>query len=284
MPRKYKPVTCNKTDFMKLLQLSKDQSKPRLSKRAQMVLQCIQGKQIKDIAIEFGERPNTVILWRDRFSKEGPDGLFNLPRGKHANVYGSDFKNRLLLALDSSPPDGYERWTGGLLAVKLGVPPDVVWRYLRKEKINLREISPAGNPGTGNPETPKEDYTVTLHFQLRKDKLMNQNTNPPSPNSSPEEKMDLEIIARIKGKDGTVIEKKVCLDQVLPSVFDFDLSTKEGFLRDFDTLEKAVLTARNQVAADLTEGYMEAASKKKGQRREKGTAVLCRSRTGQASL
>lgn len=264
MPRKYKPVTCSKKDFITLLQLSNDPSKPRLSKRAQMVLQCIQGKQIKDIAIEFGERPNTVILWRDRFSKEGPEGLFNLPRGKHANVYGPDFKNRLLLALDSSPPDGYERWTGGLLAVKLGVSPDVVWRYLRKEKINLREIPPAGNPGTGIPEAPKDDYIVTLHFQLRKDKLMDKKTNQPSPNSSSEEKMDLEIIARVKDKNGTVIEKNVCLDQVLPNVSDFDLSTKEGFLRDFDALEKAVLTARNQAAAELAEGYMEAASKKNG--------------------
>ena len=33
----------------------------------------------------------------------------------------------------------------------------------------------------------------------------------------------------------------------------FDISTREGFLRDFDLLEKAVLKARNQIGADAAD-------------------------------
>ena len=43
---------------------------------------------------------------------------------------------------------------------------------------------------------------------------------------------------------------------------DFDLSTREGFLRDFDLLEKAVLKARNQIGADITDEILDGTLKK----------------------
>lgn len=42
--------------------------------RALMVLRCIEGEQIKDIAADLHERPNTVILWKNRFSANGITG------------------------------------------------------------------------------------------------------------------------------------------------------------------------------------------------------------------
>ena len=42
----------------------------------------------------------------------------------------------------------------------------------------------------------------------------------------------------------------------------FDLSTRDGFLRDFDLLEKAVLKARNQIGADITDELLDATLKK----------------------
>ena len=50
--------------------------------------------------------------------------------------------------------------------------------------------------------------------------------------------MDLEITAKITVKDCNVIEKKICLADAIPGFDDFDFSTREGFLRDFDTLER----------------------------------------------
>lgn len=43
----------------------------------------------------------------------------------------------------------------------------------------------------------------------------------------------------------------------------FDLSTKEGFLRDFDLLEKAVLKARNQIGAEAADEILKGALKKR---------------------
>lgn len=42
----------------------------------------------------------------------------------------------------------------------------------------------------------------------------------------------------------------------------FDISTREGFLRDFDLLEKAVLKARNQIGADATDEILKGMLKK----------------------
>ena len=135
MSKRYKPVNYSKTDIIELDRIATSSDDQRLSMRARIILACIEGRQIKDIAAEFNERPNTVILWRRRFDEQGIQGLYNLPRGKNANRYGSDLKNRVLLLLGETPPDGEPRWTGELLSKKLSVPATVIWRLLRKEGI-----------------------------------------------------------------------------------------------------------------------------------------------------
>lgn len=75
-------------------------------------------------------------------------------------------------------------------------------------------------------------------------------------------KVKMEFIARITDSDGQVIEKVVTAADGIPSSDDFDLSTKEGFLSDFDSLEKVTLEARNKIAEDIMDGYLEVISKK----------------------
>lgn len=95
-----------------------------------------------------------------------------------------------------------------------------------------------------------------------------KNTSENNQNDHPgNERMDLEIVARIKGKDGTMIEKTVRIDGAIPNVYDFDLSTKDRFLKDLGELEQAVLSARNQMAEGLAENYLGTVSKKTGIRR-----------------
>ena len=50
-------------------------------------------------------------------------------------------------------------------------------------------------------------------------------------------KSKVEFIARIVNPDGQVIEKTVTSYNELPSLEDFDLETKAGFLKDFDKLD-----------------------------------------------
>ena len=80
-------------------------------------------------------------------------------------------------------------------------------------------------------------------------------------------KVKMEFIARITDSDGQVIEKVVTAADGIPSSDDFDLSTKEGFLSDFDSLEKATLEARNKIAEDIMDGYMEVISQKKNKKK-----------------
>lgn len=75
-------------------------------------------------------------------------------------------------------------------------------------------------------------------------------------------KARIEFIARITDADGKVIEKTVSASDGFKSSDDFDLSTREGFLADFDALEKAVLEARNKAAEEISSGFLELASKK----------------------
>lgn len=264
MPRTYKKIEYSKTDIIALSALSIDTSSPRLALRAQMVLKCIEGQQIKDIATELNERPNTVIHWRDRFKTNGLDGLFNLPRGNSANKYGCDLRQRILDKLNTAPPDGSNRWTGKSLSKELGVPPDVIWRCLRKEGIKLAGIvMTRDNDGA---RQPNEIYDIPLMLSVRKDDTMAEkhDDSKNNKNTAAAGNMDLIITAQIVGKDGTVIEKEIRINDALPNVKDFDLSTKEGFLRDFGRLEKSMLSARGQLTEDITEEYLHAASKKNG--------------------
>lgn len=75
-------------------------------------------------------------------------------------------------------------------------------------------------------------------------------------------KAKVEFVARITDADGQVVEKVVSASGGFPSSDDFDLSTKEGFLADFDALEKAVLEARNKAASEISEEYLGLISKK----------------------
>jgi hypothetical protein len=53
-------------------------------------------------------------------------------------IYTKATDKRILKLLDKSPPAGYARWTGPLLAGELGdVDMQYVWRFLRSNKIDL---------------------------------------------------------------------------------------------------------------------------------------------------
>lgn len=73
------------------------------------MLNCADGQQVKKIATELGVSPNTVTLWRNRFSESGIEGLLNHPRGTNGSNYGSDAKSRILQLIAKPPPDGAER-------------------------------------------------------------------------------------------------------------------------------------------------------------------------------
>ena len=82
-------------------------------------------------------------------------------------------------------------------------------------------------------------------------------------NSNKNQKPVIEYIARITMPDGEVVEKSASTVGDFPSPEEFDLSTREGFLADFDLLEKAVLETSRKLNRKLSEEFLDSSSKKK---------------------
>jgi len=76
------------------------------------------------------------------------------------------------------------------------------------------------------------------------------------------DKVKLEFVAKITMPSGKVIERRVAADDGIPTPDDFDTSSKNGFLESFDILEKVTLGARNRIAEEIAEAYLEEVSKK----------------------
>lgn len=106
--------------------------------RAQIILHCLAGKRVKEVARVCHTRPNTVIKWRERFTRTGLSGLRDAPRPGAKPVYGEDFRNRVLSVLEQSPPAGQASWDGPSVAAALQGSVHAVWRVLRHEGICLQ--------------------------------------------------------------------------------------------------------------------------------------------------
>ena len=115
-------LTCTPEEESALIQLSRSRTEEaRLVERAKIVLLCLDGMRNDDVSQKLSIRPNTVGVWRKRFSEQGIPGLRDQPRSGKPATYGPELKSRRLSQLDQSPTDGLARWDGGTLAQVLGV-------------------------------------------------------------------------------------------------------------------------------------------------------------------
>ena len=109
----------------------------RLVERARIVLGCLEGKPVNDIAKSLNVRPNTVIDWRRRFEAEGIAGLQDRPRSGKPARYTEKFRKQVLETLEEPPPRGQAVWDGLAVAKHLKTSVHAVWRVLRKEGVCL---------------------------------------------------------------------------------------------------------------------------------------------------
>lgn len=77
------------------------------------------------------------------------------------------------------------------------------------------------------------------------------------------EKAKLEYIARITMPDGSVVEKKISVED-LPGEREYDLHNVYNYLKTFDVYEQKVIQASKQLNEELSKGYLEEVSKKGG--------------------
>ena len=107
-------------------------------RRARIVLLAAEGASTRSIARAVGVEPGVVSIWRHRFADHGLEGLKDQSRPGKKPSYTVETDKRILRVLDERPPAGYARWTGPLIADRLGdVHEQYVWRVLREQQIDL---------------------------------------------------------------------------------------------------------------------------------------------------
>jgi len=138
MPKKVSIPECSEEDRKTLEQWSRSRTQEaRLVERAKIILKCLDGESVMQIARSLKIRPNTVIDWRHRFEEEGIAGLYDRQRSGKPPRYNENFRNKVLKTLELSPPAGQAQWDGPAVAKHLKASVHAVWRLLRKEAICL---------------------------------------------------------------------------------------------------------------------------------------------------
>ena len=132
-------MSCGPEERRELARLAGSRTESRqMVERAQIILGCLAGKRVKEVARACHTRPNTVIKWRQRFAQRGLAGLRDAPRPGAKPVYGEDFRNRVLALLEQPPPWGQASWDGPAVAATLKGSVHAVWRVLRQQGICLQ--------------------------------------------------------------------------------------------------------------------------------------------------
>lgn len=139
MPRIAPKITCSSEVQTELERRAASHTAERRTvDRAQMMLGCLKGLRVQEVAKACRTRANTVIKWRDRFVELGLDGLKDEARPGAKRIYDEDFRLRVLATLEGTPPIGQAVWDGPAVAKAVNGSVDAVWRVLRKEGICLQ--------------------------------------------------------------------------------------------------------------------------------------------------
>ena len=139
MPRHAPELECSVEDKASLVTLAKSRTaEAHAVERARIILACLEGKEIQQVARELGVSLATVSKWRQRFSLWGLRGLRDQPRPGKPVRYDAAFRKRVLATLEEPPPPGMSHWDGPAVAEKLDASVHAVWRVLRREGIYLQ--------------------------------------------------------------------------------------------------------------------------------------------------
>jgi len=138
MARPARRVICDETTKAKLFEIAKSRKQQSgLSLRVKIILQCLAGMPVKEIANACDVCAATVIRWKNRFIEEGLSGLSDHFRSGRPAIYQEAFKQSVLKKLEQAPPEGFAQWDGALLARELGHSKHAIWRLLREQRISL---------------------------------------------------------------------------------------------------------------------------------------------------
>ena len=94
--------------------------------RARIILACLEGKEIQQVARERGASIPAVSKWRGRFAQDGLGGLRDRPRSGKPATDDAGFRDRVLALLAHPPPKGLSHWDGPAVAASLAAIPPAI--------------------------------------------------------------------------------------------------------------------------------------------------------------
>ena len=137
MPRRVPSLPVSIDQVKQIEQWLSAQGTPR-----QVVLRCriisyaSQGESDASIADKLEINRKTVRLWRDRFTKEGLGGLWEIAPGRGRKAtYGKDRVQALIDATLQSKPKGSTHWSCRTMAVSQGISKSTVSNVWRSHNI-----------------------------------------------------------------------------------------------------------------------------------------------------
>ena len=99
MPRHAPALECSPEDKVSLIAISKSRTEEaRDVERARIILACLEGKQIQQVAQELGVSVPTISKWRKRFALWGLRGLRDQHRPGKPVIYDAAFRHRVLVS------------------------------------------------------------------------------------------------------------------------------------------------------------------------------------------
>lgn len=135
MSRRSAEIKLTETEANALQNIVQTSPDSPLARRAQVILECANGKSNKDISVIVGFSENDVGKWRKRYLAEGIDGLQSKHGGgtRRPDIDDDEVTSKLskLLAL----PD--KEWTVEELVAETHFTPHIVGAALRRMNINL---------------------------------------------------------------------------------------------------------------------------------------------------
>src|SRR3989475_10710542 len=149
MPRHAPELECSPADRASLVGLTKNRTaEARIVERARIILACLEGKEIQQVARELRVSIPSVSKWRQRFSLWGLRGLRDRLRPGKPVKYDTAFRNRVLALLEEKPPPGMSHWDGPAVGEKPAPGVHAACRALRRQGSSPERRSGwAGWPG-----------------------------------------------------------------------------------------------------------------------------------------
>jgi transposase-like protein len=110
--------------------------------RCRIILAAAHGESESAIASNLGVNRKTVRLWRERFSREGLNGFWEIAPGRGSKAtYGPDRIKAVIDATLQSKPKGHTHWSCRLMAASQGISKSTVSNLWKSHNIKPHRTS-----------------------------------------------------------------------------------------------------------------------------------------------